>query len=352
MQIQPNFKNCLFFLVILFFIYLAYLLYFGDASSYQSLIHDKFSVDIRDLVNYCVLAAEIGGRAIVRVHQEKQTWKSAKSKDSLGADEFVTRADLISHQLIMENMLRAPGLNVVSEEKSTLEESEIDRYRSNNYLAWLKRRPVLKGVASQRYLLSDLTVWVDPLDATQEFTEDLLHFVTVMICVAVRGRPRFGVIHRPFMNETVWGLVGHGIYPADYSRSSADDDVTGPSSKQDANVALVSRSHAGRVRQLMTSALPSMRVEPAGGAGYKTLRVLNGTARLYLHTTRIKRWDVCAPSAIIAAVKGHATDLYGADLNFDEEKGPEMNQGLLITKQDHFTFLGKLTPLMDTKSLK
>jgi len=112
MQIQPNFKNCIFLLIALFFTYLAYLLYFGDSSSYTALIHDKFSVDMRDLVNYCVLSAEISGQAIVKIYQEKGVWKRVKSKDSLGTDEFVTKADLVSHQLIMENLIRAPGLNV------------------------------------------------------------------------------------------------------------------------------------------------------------------------------------------------------------------------------------------------
>lgn len=55
---------------------------------------------------------------------------------------------------------------------------------------------------TEHFLLSDVAVWVDPLDATQEFSEDLLLYVTVMLCVTVRGRPKFGVIHRPFANQT------------------------------------------------------------------------------------------------------------------------------------------------------
>lgn len=35
----------------------------------------------------------------------------------------------------------------------------------------------------------------------QEFTEDLIEYVTVMLCATVRGRPVFGAIYRPFSDE-------------------------------------------------------------------------------------------------------------------------------------------------------
>ena len=30
---------------------------------------------------------------------------------------------------------------------------------------------------------------------------DMLHYVTTMVCVAVNGQPRIGVIHKPFVNQ-------------------------------------------------------------------------------------------------------------------------------------------------------
>lgn len=46
-----------------------------------------------------------------------------------------------------------------------------------------------------------LTIWIDPLDATQEYTENLTKFVTVMIGIAVDGRALGGFIHKPFRNR-------------------------------------------------------------------------------------------------------------------------------------------------------
>ena len=46
--------------------------------------------------------------------------------------------------------------------------------------------------------LSDFTVWVDPLDATKEYTEGFLDHVTVLIGIALGKKAIAGVIHQPF----------------------------------------------------------------------------------------------------------------------------------------------------------
>ena len=50
----------------------------------------------------------------------------------------------------------------------------------------------------------EITVWVQPLSGTQEYTEDLRQYVTTMICIAKvhwytkTNEPVAAVIHKPF----------------------------------------------------------------------------------------------------------------------------------------------------------
>lgn len=174
--------------------------------------------------------------------------------------------------------------------------------------------------------LSNLTIWVDPLDATQEYSEGLLRYVTVMICIAdAQGRPLAGMIHQPLTQRTDWAIVAgknddgdedntwdsmisdprltpdqQSLVDADIAREVAaktkEDKVSGgeeEGSEGATGTMIISRSHPGKVAELK-KLLHVKRVIPAGGAGYKALTVLRGDADFYVHSTKIKKWDFCA----------------------------------------------------------
>ena len=51
-----------------------------------------------------------------------------------------------------------------------------------------------------------IQTWVDPLDATKEYTEGLTQYVSVMACLTVDGISKAGIVHFPFRNET-WAAI-------------------------------------------------------------------------------------------------------------------------------------------------
>jgi len=167
----------------------------------------------------------------------------------------VTDADLKSHEILTKDWTQTA---IVSEETYTPDQGK-----------------------------SELVTWIDPLDATQEYTESLTQYVSVMACLTENGQPRAGILHFPFRNET-WAVIGDEWLERPAMEFSPPQNV------------IVSRSHAGEVKQV----LDGFTVTPAGGSGYKSAEVMKGNNLAYVHTTTIKTWDICAPDALLRASNG------------------------------------------------
>lgn len=196
------------------------------------------------------------------------------------------------------------------------------------------------GASDEIVNKEDVTIWVDPLDATKEFTERLLNYVTTMVCVAVKGKPVIGVIHKPFKPagdslRTVFGWQGHG--------ANIQDKTIGREAEI-ANTIIVSRSHKGDVEQAVKAQLgESSFVIGAGGAGYKAEELFGypsdndakRTPAAYVHTTLIKKWDICSGDAILRTLGGKQTKLDGSDIDYDHRGDPKNEGGLVAALHDH-----------------
>merc|ERR1719208_412782 len=138
----------------------------------------------------------------------------------------------------------------------------------------------------------------------------MLNYVTTLVCIVNRdGIPLAGIINRPFMEEepVMYGVVETGdIYGLEPTVA------TGRSEKR----VTVSRSHAGDANDVVAKYFAPKKSLPAGGAGYKSWLVLTGKADAYVHTTKIKTWDLCAGHAIIEAAGGRVTDRSGNELKY------------------------------------
>ncbi|VDM84502.1 unnamed protein product, partial [Strongylus vulgaris] len=145
----------------------------------------------------------MGGYAVRKIHEENKLNIAQKGLTDEGKAELLTKADLVSNFLILDVLQRFPRLKVVTEEKDTsISEKDAAPYRADSYSVWLSIRDILAKIPSYRLTLSDVQMYVDPLDATQEYTEGLTEYVTVMACITLKDEPIFGAIFRPFTNET------------------------------------------------------------------------------------------------------------------------------------------------------
>lgn len=187
-----------------------------------------------------------------------------------------------------------------------------------------------------------------------QYTENLLQYVTTMVCIAIRGQPIVGVIHKPFQNTTAWGWAGPNFVSKDVSDDiKAHFGTSDYRQHQDLSKAkiIVSRSHSGKVYEVARSAFGNdVNVTPAGGAGFKAWEVAKGAQDAYVHVTLIKKWDICPGDALLAALGGKMTDLNGAEIEYSGKPAyVKAEGGVLATLHDHNDFLAKLKPAMQVK---
>jgi len=324
---------------------------FDVPNRFREAPHGK--VNMKTLLAASIHLAEKGGERVysIRKGAASEFGQKVKGETKEGAAEFVSQGDLQSHKAIVYGFKKAfpefPTLQVVSEEH---DEGKVDmRGIPEPVLSNIDLDKLLSDVADIETNVDDITIWVDPLDATQEYTENLLNYVTTMTCVAVKGKPLIGVIHLPFGDgtegakpETFWGWSGEGfqkyspnLHPEAHQR--AEDK---PYS------IIVSRSHTGDVGEVAKKALgENTEIVPAGGAGFKTLQVIKGANDAYVHTTTIKKWDICAGEAILNAVGGSQTTLAGDRIDYRYDGTNEKNTaGLLATLKQHKHFVDTLSP--------
>lgn len=278
---------------------------------------------------HAALDAMVGAaRAVVELAPSSGAASSGK--------EAVTAADLRSHALLTARLARSSLIPVISEEG-------------------------VDGTAIP-HLSPDsaLLMYIDPLDATQEYTERLTQYVTIASCITRCGHPVAGIVTFPFTGRTYIGVGsgGGGVFATFDSLDSAVEgaaarlsvnalalalgtkdcslpspgggksgDSATPAAAADAGPirVIATRSHFRNVtrsdgwrnmhetiEQLRTRR-PGSTLLRAGGAGYKLVEVIEGRADLYLHEGPIRKWDVCAGEALLRASGGRITDYQGAD---------------------------------------
>ena len=194
-------------------------------------------------------------------------------------------------------------------------------------------------------------VWyVDPLDGTKEFIGKNGEF-SVMIGLAVKGRPRLGVVYRPHGDVLYAGVVGMGAWMEhEKERMSL---VTKEQDPGNPITMTASRSHRHPLLETISQDLGVGKEIPLGSVGLKIGLIAAGEADMYLEPgPYTKLWDTCGPEAILRAAGGQFTNVLGQPLIYGV---PQLNntRGLLATNGFcHARVVQALEPLLDTLGLK
>lgn len=167
-------NKCAVFFLIALVVLLVYIFApsFGNSTEILSKSHDK--VNLRKLVIGLILAASAGGREVLKISKEADFGIKSKGRTREGIEDPVTVADGNAHCSIAYGLRRIfPNLRLISEEdvlkKNCPQQDEFFDLDPS----------VLSSVKlPDEYVdLNDVTVWIDPLDATKGTIEYLNEFV-------------------------------------------------------------------------------------------------------------------------------------------------------------------------------
>jgi len=295
-----------------------------------------------------ILAADTAGNTV----REIMKGGNLDIVQKTGEDDLQTAADRIVNDIIVGSLRRKfPGLAVIGEEgdAAPIEESLYITGSS----PYKFQDPIPSRFTGAD--VGDLTVWVDPLDATKEYTEGHLDHVTVLIGIAFGDDAVAGVIHQPFygykdpeksstMGRTFYGVVGAGVGGALNPREA-------PSGQR---VIATSRSHSSPAIKATVDALKPTGVIGVGGAGHKAILIMEGEAHVYLHPSPgCKKWDTCAPEAVLRAMGGVLTDITGQPYKYNKDVVHMDAMGVLATpNQQIHDDIVKDMPVEAVNSLK
>ncbi|XP_014833429.1 PREDICTED: 3'(2'),5'-bisphosphate nucleotidase 1 isoform X1 [Poecilia mexicana] len=286
--------------------------------------------------------------------------------EKTGANDLQTLADRLAQKSICASLSRRfPKVTIIGEEDLPCEEVQEDMIENGQAEEILQKSCPKEYEALKE---EELVVWVDPLDGTKEYTEAssclhlqavdqkphkeldkthstairLLDNVTVLIGIAYGGRAIAGVINQPFYNyqlgsgatlgRTIWGVLGLGAFGFQLQEVPADKRIV-----------TTTRSHSNKTVTDCVNAMEPHDIIRVGGAGNKIIQLIEGKASAYVFASPgCKKWDTCGPEAILHAVGGKLTDMFGNPYHYNAEIKHMNSAGVLATLRNHDYYVSRV----------
>lgn len=181
----------------------------------------------------------------------------------------------------------------------------------------------------------EMEVWIDPLDGTKGFTEGHMTHITSLIGVSIRGRPRIGIIHKPFyletlqMGRTYFGTPECGVFMRDTfgrnvnQRRNVTHLIPFPTEdaidKDDYDLWVCGSMNVNQdtMDQLFKAWRPQ-NICRVAGMGNKCVNLIDQKSDVYLNLVPgIKNWDMCAGEALLQGMMGIICDSDHKPLIYD-----------------------------------
>ncbi|KFV44903.1 3'(2'),5'-bisphosphate nucleotidase 1, partial [Tyto alba] len=257
--------------------------------------------------------------------------------EKTGANDLQTKADRLVQMSICASLARKfPKVTIIGEEELPTDEVTEELIEDGHCEEILKKTCPAQYTGIKE---EELVIWVDPLDGTKEYTEGLLDHVTVLIGIA---KEIADVITQPYYNyeagagaelgRTIWGVLGIGAFGFQLTEAPAGKHIV-----------VTTRSHSSTLVNDCISALKPDSVIRVGGAGNKIIQLIEGKASAYVFASPgCKKWDTCAPEAILHAVGGKITDIHGNSFQYNKEVKHMNSAGVLATLRNYDYYASRI----------
>lgn len=160
-------------ILIIIFYYVSFQKRSPSNSSY-GLQKNPNSLNLRKLLIGSIQAAQKGGSEVFAVSATLDIHEKSKGKTKEGVNDPVTDADLKSHCAMQNGLQRIfPKLKIISEE----DDSEIKCTDVHLFDLDPTVLHTIQDVPDELVHTDDVTVWIDPLDATKEYTGNVFEFI-------------------------------------------------------------------------------------------------------------------------------------------------------------------------------
>lgn len=171
------------------------------------------------------------------------------------------------------------------------------------------------GEESARGAVPSGPCWiVDPLDGTTNYAHGLQH-VAVSVALWQEGRPRFGAVYLPIVEEFFWAVAGGGAYLGE-RRLAVSSEKQLERSLVATGFPYTVSARAEELARILARILPCCQgVRRLGSAATDLAYVAAGRFEGF-YEAGLKPWDVAAGVLLVEEAGGRVTDATAAPYTF------------------------------------